>query len=78
MGKGSFKNYSFDKVLRDKAFNIANNTKLDGYQRGLSPIVYRFFDKRYFVSSLSVDICNVLPRPANFNGIIVAKPKKGS
>ena len=45
MGKGSFKNYSFDKVLRDKAFNIANNTKLDGYQRGLSPIVYRFFDK---------------------------------
>ena len=46
MGKGSFKNYSFDKVLRDKVFNIANNTKLDGYQRGLSPIVYRFFDKK--------------------------------
>ena len=35
-----------DKVLRDKAFNIAKNTKYDGYQRGLAPIVYRFFDKK--------------------------------
>ena len=24
-----------DKVLRDKAFNIAKNPKYDGYQRGL-------------------------------------------
>ena len=26
----------FDKILRDKAFNIANNPKYDGYQRGLA------------------------------------------
>ena len=25
-----------DKVLRDKAFNIARNSKYDGYQRGLT------------------------------------------
>ena len=25
-----------DKVLRDKAFNIAKNPKYDGYQRGLA------------------------------------------
>ena len=28
-----------DKVLRDKAFNIAKNFKYDGYQRGLASIV---------------------------------------
>ena len=34
-----------DKVLRDKAFNIAKNPKYDGYQRGLASMVYKFFDK---------------------------------
>ena len=34
------------KILRDKAFNIAKNSKYDGYQRGLASIVYRFFDKK--------------------------------
>ena len=29
-----------DKVLRDRAFNIAKNPKYDGYQRGLASIVY--------------------------------------
>ena len=29
-----------DKVLRDKAFNIANSLKYDGYQRGLASMVY--------------------------------------
>ena len=31
-----------DKVLRDKAFNIANDLKYDGYQRGLPSVVYIF------------------------------------
>ena len=35
-----------DKILRDKAFNIAKDTKYDGYQRGLASIVYNFFDKK--------------------------------
>ena len=34
-----------DKVLRDKAFKIANNPKYDGYQRGLASMVYKVFDK---------------------------------
>ena len=34
-----------DKVLKDKAFEIANNPKYDGYQRGLASMVYNFFDK---------------------------------
>ena len=37
---------AFDKILRDKAFNIAKNLKYDGYQRGLASMVYKFFDKK--------------------------------
>ena len=32
-----------DKVLRDKAFNIARNPKYDGYQKGLASMVCKFF-----------------------------------
>ena len=32
-----------DKVLKDKAFEITNNPKYDGYQRGLASMVYKFF-----------------------------------
>ena len=35
-----------DKVLRDKAYNIASNPEYDGYQRGLAIMVYKFFDKK--------------------------------
>ena len=35
-----------DKVLRDKAFNIAKNPNYGGYQRGLASMVYKFFDKK--------------------------------
>ena len=35
-----------DKVLRDKAYNIASNPECNGYQRGLASMVYKFFDKK--------------------------------
>ena len=35
-----------DKVLRDKAFKIASDPKYDGYQRRLTSMVHKFFDKR--------------------------------
>ena len=35
-----------DKVLIDKAFNIAKNSKYDGYQRLLASMVYKSFDKK--------------------------------
>ena len=35
-----------DKVLRDKAYNIASNPEFDGYQRGLVSMMYKFFDKK--------------------------------
>ena len=46
-----------NKVLRDKAFNIAKDrwvwlAKYDGYQRGLASMVYKFFDKKAFGSGV--------------------------
>ena len=35
-----------DKVLRDRAFNIAKDPKYDGYQRGVASMVYKFFDEK--------------------------------
>ena len=46
MAYGDFKDLkkrtAADKVLRDKAFNIAKNPKYDEYQRGLASMVYKF------------------------------------
>ena len=35
-----------DKILRYKAYDIANNPQYDGYQRGLASMVYKFFDTK--------------------------------
>ena len=35
-----------EKVLKNKAFNIAKNHKYDGYERGLASMVYKVFDKK--------------------------------
>ena len=35
-----------DKVLGDKAFEIASNSKYNGYQRGLASMVFKIFDKK--------------------------------
>ena len=49
MAYGGFKNVNrstaANKVLDNKAFNISKNPKYDGYQRGLTSVVYKFFDK---------------------------------
>ena len=50
MAYGGFKELArrtdADKILRDKAFNIANDPKYDGYQRGLASMVHKFFYKK--------------------------------
>ena len=38
--KDSVRRTQSDKVLRDKAFKIASDSKYDGYQRGLAAMVY--------------------------------------
>ena len=50
MAYGDFKDLAkrtaAEKVLKDKAFKIANDQKYDGYQRGLASMVYKCFDKK--------------------------------
>ena len=50
MGPDSYKDLTkkteSDKVLKDKAFKIANNPNYGGYGGGLAPMVYRVFDKK--------------------------------
>ena len=45
-----------DKVLRDKASDIAKNHKYDGYQRGLASMVYKFFDKKLKGSGVNIEM----------------------
>ena len=55
------------KVLRDKAFKIAGDTKYDGYQRGLASMVYKFFDKKSKESGITNEsnyqLANKLHKP---------------
>ena len=60
MAYGDFKDLkrgrASDKVLTDKAFNIAKNLKYDGYQRGIASMVYKFFDKKSKVCDVNVPL----------------------
>ena len=51
MAYGDFKDLAKrtapDKLLRNKAFNIAKNPKYDAYQRGLASMVTNFLIKAY-------------------------------
>ena len=62
MAYGDFKDLpkrtAADKVLRDKAFKIANDQKYDGYQKGLASMVYKFFDKKSQAKGLANTIYN--------------------
>ena len=64
MANGDFKDLArrtaSDKVLRDKAFNIAKNPIYDGYRRGLASMVYKFFDKKRLVVVLICIQINLL------------------
>ena len=54
-----------DKVLRDKAYNIASNPEYDGYQRCLASMLYKFFDKKSIGSVInsSLILANELHKP---------------
>ena len=60
MSYGDFKDLkrrtAFDKISKDKAFNIAKNPKYDGYQRGLASMVYKFFDKKSKRSGVNIPL----------------------
>ena len=58
MDYGDFKDLArrtaADKVLRNKAFNIANDPKYDGYQRGLASMVIDFLIKKLLTVVLNL------------------------
>ena len=60
MAYGDFKDLpkraTADELLRDKTFNISKNPKHDGYQRKLTSIVYKFFDKKSGIVVLKVKL----------------------
>lgn len=62
LAKGS----GLDKVLKDRAYEIALNPWYDGYQWGLASVVYNFFDKKIalgasVISKLTTNTNEVLP-----------------
>ena len=63
-----------DKILRDKAFKIATDSKYDGYQRRLAWMVYSFFDRKSSGSGIASEpnyqLANELHKP------IISKFKK--
>ena len=71
MAYGDFKDLArrkaSDKVLRDKAINVAKNPKYDGYQRWISSMVYKFFDTKSAGSGVnndrSLDLAEELHKP---------------
>ena len=56
-----------DKVLKDKEFKIASDPRYDGYQRGLTSMVYKLFDKksteRGIANEPNYQLANLLPKP---------------
>ena len=58
MAYGDFKDLArktaSDKVLKDKAFNIAKNSKYHRYQRSLASMSYEFFDKKSSCSGVAM------------------------
>ena len=57
-----------DKILKNKAFDIAKDPKYDGYQRGLASMVYKFFDSKVSGSGAKVipqdeQLANELHKP---------------
>ena len=49
------------KVLRDKAFKIASDSKYNGYRRGLASMVYKYFDKKSSGSGVEAEPNYQLP-----------------
>ena len=46
------------RTFADKAFDIANDPKYDGYQKGLASMVYKFFDSKVSESGAKLTLQN--------------------
>ena len=65
-----------DKVLKDKAYDIASNSEYDGYQRGLASMVYKFFDKKSAGSGINTIKSNSSILADELHKPVIRKSKK--
>ena len=61
-----------DKILKNKAFDIAKDPKYDWYQRGLASMVYKFFDSKVSGSGAKLTPQNE-PQANEFHKPIIRK-----
>ena len=55
-----------DKILKDRAYEVAINRKYDGYQKGLATIVYKFAnEKRGSTAIVNEELLQELHKPAS-------------
>ena len=80
MAYGDFKNLSrrtvSDKILRDKAFDIAKNPKYDGYQRRPFSMVFKFFDKKTGSGAIKNEIMSIKELSEELHKPIIRKSEK--
>ena len=80
MDYGDFKDLTgrtaSDKLLRDKAYNIAKNPKPDEYQRALASMVYKFFDKKTYRGAIKNEIISDKKLAEELHKPIITKLKK--
>ena len=80
MAYGDFKDLTrrtdFDKILRDKTFNIAKNSKYDGNQCGLASTVYHFFYKKTSGGSIKIENISNKELAEELHKLIIRKRKK--
>ena len=65
-----------DRILHDEAFNIAINPKYVGYQRGLSSMVCKCFDKKTFGSDIKNENISNKELAEKLNKPIIRKSNK--
>ena len=74
--KDLVKGTASNKVLWDTAFNIAKNPKYDWYQRGLTSMVYKFFEKKSTGSGIRNEITQNQQLAEELHKPIIRKLKK--
>ena len=52
-----------DVVLKNEALKIAMDPRINGYQRGLASMVYKFFDERFKGSGINNKLAEELHKP---------------
>ena len=80
MASGDFKDLTrrtaSDKILFDKAFNIAKNPKYDGYRCGLASMVYKSFDIKTSSGAIKNEIMSNKELAEELHKPIIRKFKK--